>query len=85
MINESQKLDEYEIISEKMGKLEIYFLDKIILKDIDEYDKQRFNDISSKFALTMFEYIKSKNINKDEMKSSINVEIEKIEDNIKNS
>ena len=77
MINESQKLDEYEIISEKMGKLEIYFLDKIILKDIDEYDKQRFNDISSKFVLTIFEYIKSKNINKDEMKSSINVEIEK--------
>jgi len=84
-MDETLKLDELESLSNRFTKLNIYFLDKISAKDISEYDKERFSDISSKFALRLFEYGKNKNINKDEIKYSVNFQIEKLEDNIKNS
>ena len=60
MIDETTKLDELQLINDKAIELTIYFLDKITAKDINEYDKERFSDISSKFSSKMYEYIKSK-------------------------
>ncbi len=85
MIDETTKLDELQLISNKSIELHIYFLDKIDTKDISEFDKERYNDITSNFSLKLYEYAKNRNINKDRLKSSISFQIEKLEDDIKNS
>ncbi len=87
MIDESVKLDELQLASDNFTKLNIYFLEKMFIKDISDYDKERYNDISSNFALKLYEFYKNKNlnINTDEFKSSVSFQIEKIEDNIKNA
>ncbi len=84
MIDETIKLDEYQLISDKYIELTIYFLDKINTKDISDNDKERFSDISSRLAIKLYEYAQNKNVSKDKI-SSINFEVEKLEDNIKNS
>lgn len=87
MIDETLKIEELQLITDKFIELNIYFLDKIHTKDISDYDKERYNDITNKFSFKIYEYIKNttNNLNKNELKSSVNFQIEKFEDNIKNS
>ncbi len=85
MIDETVKLDELELLSNKFTELNLYFLNKIVIKDISENDKERFGYIVGEFSLKMYEYAKTKSSSKEELKSSVSFQIEKLEDNIKNS
>lgn len=85
MSDESEKLDELEKLQEKIIELTKYFVIKNMTKELSDIDNNRYKEISNKFSTNLFEFLMNMNISKEEMSIGLNYELNKAEDNIKNS
>ncbi len=85
MINETEKIEEFEKYSKRVAELIMYFSAKYMINDISEEDWDRVIRSQIEMIIPIKEFLKKLNVSNTDYSIAVKNTMDKIDNQIKNS